>query len=78
MPGTVLTPLKGSVSAIFPKYKEVSIRFPSRLNAMAIDPGKIAGDENVKSYSAGEIFFSIDEYLPITVSLSADGMPHIV
>ena len=45
---------------------------------MAIDPGKIAGDENVKSYSAGEIFFSIDEYLPITVSLSADGMPHIV
>jgi phosphomevalonate kinase len=78
MPGTVLTPLKGSVFHVFPKYQEVAIRFPSRLNAMAIDPGKIAGDENVKSYSAGEIFFSIDEYLPVTVSLSTDGMSHIV
>lgn len=48
------------------KNKMVEILFPSRLNAMAIDPSKIAINNNM-IFTAGEIFFSIQLYKKVSI-----------
>lgn len=55
---------------IFPKYKKLEIEYPSRINAMAIDPSKISWDDNTKLYSAWEVVFSIDHPISISVEIS--------
>jgi predicted sugar kinase len=49
-----------------PKFDKVTINFPSRLNAMAIDPSKIAENNNMV-FSPGEVVFSVD--IPKIVSV---------
>lgn len=42
-----------------PVAREIALRYPARLNAMAIDPGRIAPRTDMK-YSSGEVLFAID------------------
>lgn len=59
-PGKVFNPIELRIKKpIRPLYKEVSISFPSRLNAMAIDPSLIDINKN-HVYTAGEILFSVN------------------
>ncbi len=66
--GTVFNPFKISRKNAKPLYKEVEVKFPSRLNAMAIDPSLIAKNENLV-YTPGEVVFSIKVYKKIKVRL---------
>ena len=52
-----------------PLYRSITIKYPSRLNAMALDPSKIAMNDNL-CYSPGEIIFKINIFKEVTVSLS--------
>jgi predicted sugar kinase len=67
--GAVFNPLdlRGSFT---PKFKEISIKFPSRLNAMAIDPSKITTNKNM-IYTPGEVVFSIKLYANINVKTTS-------
>lgn len=70
--GTVLNPLKHiSKNPVPPKFKEVSLNFPGRLNAMALDPGKINLD-NKGIYTPGEIIFSIGLYKKVYIQTRND------
>lgn len=48
----------------------VEIKFPSRINAMAIDPSKISWNDGSKVYSAWEVVFSINNFLSIEIQKS--------
>lgn len=67
-PGTIFNPLKGNYFAS-KKYKQVKLRFPSRLNAMAIDPSKITSNENM-IFTPGEVVFSVKIYKNIVVKVT--------
>ncbi len=64
-PGTVFNPLKGSFE-VDNRYSTVKLGFPSRLNAMAIDPAKIAANDNM-IFTPGEVVFSVKIYKNILV-----------
>lgn len=64
--GTVFNPLKEKIETARPKYQKVVISYPSRLNAMAIDPSKIASNENLV-YTPGEIIFKVRIYKTVSV-----------
>ena len=66
--GTVFNQFPRFIENIAPVFKEVIISFPSRLNAMALDPSKISINEN-KIYNAGQIVFSIDICKKIQIKL---------
>lgn len=68
--GTVFNPIKVK-GKVKPIYKSVQIKFPSRLNAMAIDPSKIASNNNLV-YTPGEVVFSVGIYKTIKVKLLMD------
>lgn len=58
--GTVFNQLKQEIPQNISLIKDVqTILFPSRLNAMAIDPSKIATNDNL-IYTPGEVVFSIN------------------
>ncbi|WP_329472847.1 hypothetical protein OIE75_30460 [Streptomyces sp. NBC_01723] len=57
-PGTVHHPLATPPGPVRPPADEVRVRYPTRLNAMALQPGAIAGDNNL-IYDAGEVVFSV-------------------
>ena len=63
----IFNPIKvtGVIRAV---YKTIEIMFPSRLNAMAIDPSKIAENKNLV-YTPGEILFSVGIYKRIKISV---------
>ena len=48
------------------KHRTVTIKFPMRLNGMSLDSSIIAL-ENRTSFPAGEILFSIQEYVSVTI-----------
>ncbi|MEW2516376.1 hypothetical protein [Streptomyces sp. NPDC046870] len=60
IPGTVHHPLTAPLGPVRP-VAEVHLRYPTRLNAMALQPGAIAGDNNL-IYDAGEIVFSVARF----------------
>lgn len=66
--GTVFNPSSKKIKNNFPILKSVEILFPSRLNAMAVDPSKIAENKNMV-YTAGEIVFSIPIFKKIKVEI---------
>lgn len=66
--GTIFNPIEVNVSNIKPAYRKVIIKYPSRLNAMAIDPSKIATNQNLV-YTPGEVVFSIKIYKKIEVEV---------
>lgn len=70
--GQVINPLKNKViTGLFPKYRQVSLMYPSRLNAMALDSSKVAITDN-GVYSPGEIVFSISIFKKVTATLRND------
>ncbi|MCE9628723.1 MAG: hypothetical protein K8Q91_01880 [Candidatus Vogelbacteria bacterium] len=69
--GTVFNPLKQVVSrSLDYTIQEVDIKFPSRLNAMAIDPSKIVSNNNLV-YTPGEITFVIDIFTNVSIKKSS-------
>lgn len=69
--GTIHNPLKLD-KKYKPKYESIEIEFPSRLNAMAIDPSKITQNKNLV-YTPGEIVFSVSLFKRIKVSKNSTG-----
>jgi len=67
--GTVFNPFREKITGVKPKYKSVTISYPSRLNAMAIDPSKIASNENLV-YTPGEIVFKVKIYKKVKVGIN--------
>lgn len=53
--GTVFNPI-GGINDVKPVNKEITILYPTRLNAMAIDPSKIVENNNMK-YTPERWFF---------------------
>lgn len=74
--GTVFNKAK-ITSKITRKYSSVKIAYPSRLEAMALDPSKIA-DNNDLVYEAGQIDFCVSMYKNISVSINKDSNDIIV
>lgn len=69
--GTILNPLKSKLISSTPVCKQLTLQYPSRLNAMALDPSKIdVSGSGV--YSPGEVIFSIALYKEITIKLRED------
>jgi len=56
--GKIMNPLQKKYKDISPKYKKVTIKYPSRLEAMALDPAKITENKNM-IYKAGQIDFNV-------------------
>ena len=65
--GTVFNPI-GGINGVKPVNKEITILYPTRLNAMAIDPSKIVENNNMK-YTPGEVVFSTQIFIEITVKI---------
>lgn len=63
--GTVFNPIE-LLENVSLKYQKITILYPARLNAMAIDPSKIVTNNNMK-YMPGEIVFSTQIFVEITV-----------
>ncbi len=66
--GTIFNPLPKPIRHVSPKFSFVSIRYPSRLNAMALDPSKITSNDNLK-YTPGEIIFKVKIYKTVNISI---------
>lgn len=64
--GTVFNNPSKSFGVARPRCRSVEIRFPSRLNAMAIDPSKIAINQNMV-FTPGEIVFSVKLYRSVEI-----------
>ena len=58
------------------EHNIVTVKFPMRLNGMSIDSSVIASEEST-SFPAGEIFFSIDKFISVTIRSTPDGKLHI-
>lgn len=69
--GRVFNPIKKRSCRCVLKYKFVTIDYPTRLNAMAMDPSKIDMHGNFK-YSPGEIVFSVSLFKRITINKRKD------
>jgi predicted sugar kinase len=67
--GTVHNPISYRLRNNHAVLENVVIQFPSRLNAMAIDPGQIADNRNLV-YTSGEIVFCVNEYCQVSASLN--------
>ncbi len=69
--GTVVNPLTFITGHVRPIYESVILKYPYRLNAMAIDPSKIhVNSEYI--YEPGEVVFSLDMYRTIRVTARKD------
>lgn len=65
--GSIFNPIKKRKKGV-PVFKSITIRYPSRLNAMALDPSKIATNNNL-CYSPGEIIFKVNIFKEVKVKL---------
>lgn len=66
--GTIFNPIILPESVRLPQLAEVTLNFPSRLNAMAIDPSKIALNANMV-FTPGEILFSVKLFHTVNVKI---------
>jgi len=66
--GTIFNPIRVKIKKVKPVYRYVKIKFPSRLNAMAIDPSKIATNKNLV-YTPGEVVFSVAIFKNVRVEI---------
>lgn len=70
--GTIFNPLIALDKAKL-RYRKIMISYPTRLNAMAIDPSKITENNNMK-YTPGEIVFSTQIFVEIEVEAIPESM----
>ena len=66
--GTVFNPIDAEVFNTKPVYGEIVLKFPSRLDAMAIDPSKIVDNKNL-IYTPGEVVFSVGIYKTVSIKV---------
>jgi predicted sugar kinase len=64
--GTILNKVNGKYNVNNPLFNSIKIKFPSRLNAMAIDPSLILPNKD-GIYTAGEVVFSIGLYKIVSI-----------
>src|SRR6056297_66103 len=69
--GKIMNPLQTKYKDISPKYKKVTIKYPSRLEAMALDPAKITENKNM-IYKAGQIDFNVKLFKKISIKAIKD------
>lgn len=77
--GTIFTKFEEiSNAALLPRLEHniVTVKFPMRLNGMSLDSSVIAS-ENSTSFPAGEIFFSIDKFVSVTIQATKENKLHI-
>lgn len=75
--GKVFNPIKKiNIKNPTPIFKKIIIKYPSRLEAMALDPSKIAINNNLK-YSAGQINFKVPLFKIISIEVSNDNKVEI-
>ena len=75
--GTVFNPIKGGPFIIIENFNRVSIKYPSRLDLMAIDPSKISSNNNLV-YTPGEIILKVDQYRTVNIEKIKDGSDIII
>lgn len=68
--GTVFNPVKGGPFKVILRKNYVKIRYPSRLNLMAIDPSKIASNQNLV-YAPGEFVLKVKIYKEVSVEANS-------
>lgn len=73
--GTVFNAYQKSL-IVSPQHKKIIIHYPSRLEAMALDPSKITTNNNLV-YTAGQIDFCVSIFKTVTVEISEDGNKYI-
>lgn len=67
--GKILNPFIGNLKQkVEQKYKEISILYPCRLDAMAINPAAVAYNEKL-AFTPGEITLSINNFIQTTVRI---------
>lgn len=66
--GTIFNKFSRKIVPIKRKYSRVVIKYPSRLEAMAIDPSKIAVNNNLQ-YTPGQIDFTVKIFKTVTVEI---------
>lgn len=64
--GTIFNKINGKYNVNNPLFNSIKIKFPSRLNAMAIDPSLILPNKD-GIYTAGEVVFSIGLYKVVSI-----------
>lgn len=66
----ILNPFLGDLrqDSVIPKYKKISIFYPCRLDAMAINPAAVAYNEKL-SFTPGEVTLSINNFIKTTVQI---------
>ncbi len=69
--GAVQNPYKHHIQKVTPILSDILIKYPARLNAMALDPSQIDFSEQ-GVYTPGEIIFSIDIYKGVSISIRED------
>lgn len=67
--GKVFNPLQIDLSQVKLKHRRVIVKFPSRLNAMAIDPSKITSNKNL-IYTPGEVLFCVGIYKTVNIQIT--------
>lgn len=75
--GTLFCELKNRPGIIDTKYHHVRLMYPSRLEAMSLDPSKIAGHFEDNIYPAGQIDFCVNICKTIDVRLRTDKEIHV-
>ena len=75
--GTVFNPIKGGPHKITEEYSQVSIKYPSRLDLMAIDPSKISSNNNLV-YTPGEIILKVDQYRTVNIEKVKDSSDIVI
>lgn len=69
--GTVFNNIIGyKPKKLIAKYKEITIRYPSRLESMSLDPSKIAEYFSDNIYPAGQINFCVDICNVVTIKIN--------
>lgn len=67
--GKVYNPISVKKTNLKPAHRKISIKFPSRLNAMALDPSKITSNKNLV-YTPGEVVFIINIYKYVSIKVT--------
>lgn len=71
--GTIFVDYKKPIKHGEPKYNKIVIKYPSRLEAISLDPSKIAEKTNDNIYTAGQIDFCVNICKTISVSVNKTG-----
>lgn len=75
--GTVFVDFKKTIKNNSQKYNKIVIKYPSRLEAISLDPSKIAESSRDNIYTAGQIDFCVGVFKIISISTNKTGKINI-